>query len=63
MNLKLEPYLHSCPTMEIMELCINGCKQNNEQLNYLVKTRTSKFKITTKPIIKLWNIECFHFND
>jgi hypothetical protein len=30
-------------------------------LDYLVKTR-SRFKITTKHIIELWNIECFHFN-
>jgi len=40
-----------------------GCKQDKVNNNYLVKTGTSGFKITTKPITKLWNIECFHFND
>jgi len=33
-----------------------------EQLDYLVKTRPSGFKITTKHIIELWNIERFQFN-
>ncbi len=51
-------YIFSCKII----MCAWGVSKIKWKTYYLIKIKISRFKISTKHIIKLWNVECFCFN-